>query len=478
MSAADYLALLPLLILGGGAILSLVASTFSKKPFPAFIVSAAAALASLVTLCFTAPRQIGSFLSFSGLTLFTFGLVIAATLVTAIAGFASLTGRKREGGEFFFLLLSSAVGACVLSAASSFAAFFLGLELLSVTLFALIAYQRNRLSGVEAGIKYLILAGVSSGFLLFGMALIYAALGTMDISRVAQEAMGHSGGFLVPVGLCMMAVAIGFKLAVVPFHFWTPDVYDGAPSAVAGYIATASKGAMAVLLIRVFAPSGVSALATFFWVFAAISGVTMFTGNLLALRETNIRRILAYSSIAHLGYLLIAFVASGTRAVQAVAFFLTAYFASTLTAFLIVGAQSSPDREADQVEDYQGLAARRPWLAASFTAALLSLAGLPLTAGFMGKFVIFRAGEGSFLWVLAVLLAVNSTISLFYYLRIVSVMYRTEEPANVMADRAAADPPAIPLLTAVAVAVVTLAIIVLGVYPTPLMDFIRAFAGG
>ena len=486
MSQTDYLAILPLLILGGTAIIALIASTFSKRPVAAFIIALLGTIASMVAVGYSwqlAPRKIAGFLSVDGFTLFAFALILAATLVTAIAGLGSLSGRKKEGGEFFFLLLASSVGACVLSAASSFAAFFLGLELLSVTLFALIAYKRGHLPATEAGITYLILAGVSSGFLLFGMALVYAALGSMDIARVVQAAAAHEGGFLVAVGLSLIAVAVGFKLAVVPFHFWTPEIYDAAPAPVAGFIATASKGAMAVLLIRFFAPSGISALGVFPWIFAVISGVTMFVGNLLALREANVKRILAYSSIAHLGYLLIAFVASGTQAAQATAFFLAAYFASTLGAFLCVGAASGQERESDRIDDYRGLAAKRPWLAGSFTASLLSLAGLPLTAGFMGKFVIFSAGIGSFLWVLAVLLAVNSTISLFYYLRIVSAMYRAEETAEPVgaagaALAPAAPAPAVPLLTGLAVAIVTLGIVVLGVYPTPLLDLIRAFTNG
>ena len=201
----------------------------------------------------------------------------------------------------------------------------------------------------------------------------------------------------------MILVGIGFKLAVVPFHLWTPDIYDGAPAPVTAYIATVSKGAMAVLLVRALRPSGrrlgflapggagmAGAGSAFPWAFAIIAGLSMFAGNLLALREDNVKRILAYSSIAHLGYLLVAFLAGGPQAVRAVSFYLVAYFATTLGAFAVIRRSPTPDREADSIEDYRGLAARSPWIAGVFTACLLSLAGLPLTAGFVGKFIILR----------------------------------------------------------------------------------------
>ncbi len=265
---------------------------------------------------------------------------------------------------------------------------------MSVSLYALIGWRRESGIGTEAAIKYLVIAGASSAFLLFGMALFYADTGTMDLARLVEGGPGQS--LLAPVGLGMMLVGIGFKLAVVPFHLWTPDVYDGAPAPVTGFIATVSKGAMVVVLARAFAPAlvgtgGVNGLvresagavsAAFPWVFAVIAGLSMFVGNILALRESNVKRILAYSSIAHLGYILVAFLAGGAEALRAIAFYLVAYFATTLGAFAAITELSGPDRDADSIEEYRGLAARRPWLAAALTAMLLSLAGLPLTAGF------------------------------------------------------------------------------------------------
>ncbi len=258
------------------------------------------------------------------------------------------------------------------------------------------------------------------------------------------------------------------------------------------YIASVSKGAMVVVLARAFAPaltvtsSSGPLSAAFPWVIAVIAGVSMFGGNILALRESNVKRILAYSSIAHLGYLLVAFLAAGPEGLRAIAFYLVAYFASILGAFAAVGEVSTKDHDADSVEDYRGLAASRPGLAFVLTAMILSLAGLPLTAGFIGKFLLLRAGAGAELWVLAVILAVNGTISIFYYLKIVSSVFRgfTPEAAHDGAAGASSAPGAAaavvvraPFIAALALAVLALVVVALGVYPSPLLGFIGTFTG-
>ncbi len=504
MSTIQFIALLPFEILGAAAVLSLLASAFIRRVEAAYTVTLlglGAALAAVWFVWLLAPVQAGGFLVLDRFALFTTALSIGATILTAMASLGRLREREDERGEYFFLLILSCLGASVLAAAESFAAFFLGLELLSVTLFPLIAYRRERQEAASAGIMYMILAGVSSAFLLLGMALIYAELGTMSLVEITLRAASGQGGFLVLSGLGLMIVGVGFKLAVVPFHFWTPDIYGGASSPVAGFIATVSKGAMAVLLVRFLGPVGVGALGPFIWLFPVISALTMFAGNLLALRENNVKRILAYSSIAHLGYLLIAFVAGGGEAVTATAFFLAAYYASTLGAFAAVEAASSGEREADEVDDYRGLSRRAPWLAGSLTISFLSLAGLPLTAGFMGKFVLFAAGGTALQWTLMVLLALNSTISLFYYLKVVSAMYRAqgEAPEGASGAGAAGSEASaagavggaasgaagaavaarirlyVPFFTGLAVALSLIAVMVLGIYPAPLMDFIGTF---
>ena len=224
-------------------------------------------------------------------------------------------------------------------------------------------------------------------------------------------------------GLVMIISGLGFKLAVVPFHLWTPDVYEGAPAPVTAFIATVSKGAVFALVLRYFTRIDIHAHTALFLIITLIAVASMFAGNLLALLQTNVKRILAYSSISHLGYLLVTVLASGPTAVTAAAFYLAAYFITTLGAFGVVAVLSRPERDADRLEDYRGLVWRRPWLAGVFTAMLFSLAGIPLTAGFVGKFYVVAAGVGSALWLAVVALAINSVIGLFYYLRIVVALF-------------------------------------------------------
>jgi NADH-quinone oxidoreductase subunit N len=488
VNAADLYGILPLAILAGSSLVVLFAAAFTRRLVVSFVISLAGLAAAMACAGIAATRvpfAVARLLSFDRFVLFGFVLILGGTFFAAISSWAALRGRIEEGGDFFFLLLLSSLGACILAASSAFASFFLGLELMSVSLYAMIGWRRESGIGTEAAIKYLVVAGASSAFLLFGMAVFYADTGTMDLARLAEGGPGQS--LLAPVGLGMMLVGIGFKLAVVPFHMWTPDVYDGAPAPVTGFIATVSKGAMVVVLARAFAPAlvgtggvngmvreGAGALsAAFPWVFAGIAGLSMFAGNILALRESNVKRVLAYSSIAHLGYILVAFLAGGAEALRAIAFYLVAYFATTLGAFAAIAELSGPDRDADSLEEYRGLAARRPWLAAAFTAMLLSLAGLPLTAGFVGKFIILRAGAGAELWILAVILAVNGTISIFYYLKIVSTMFRGfAEHAGGPAPVAQTTVARGPLLAAAALAALTLIVVALGVFPSPLLAFI------
>ncbi len=476
MSASGYLGLLPLAILAGSAILVLFGLAFARQRYEtAFALSMAGLVAALASLFFAwtgAPQRFTALLVLDHFAYLSMALSIGATIVVEFMSFAYFRARREENGEFYFLLQLACLGCAVLASSSSFASFFLGLELLSTPLFTLIGYRREREAGLRSAFMYLILAGVSSAFLLFGMALVYLETGSLDITTAARAASG-SASFTVLAGLALMTVGIGFKLAVAPFHVWTPDIYDAAPAPATAFIATASKGAMAILLVRFFAPAGIAGAGPFAWIFAAIAGISMFTGNILALREGNLKRLLAYSSIAHLGYILVAFVASGNQGSAAVSFYLVAYFVSNLAAFAAVAGLSTNEAEADSIEHYRGLAKGHPWAAAALTASLLSLAGLPLTAGFMGKFVIFEAGAGAFLWVLVVILAVNSTISIFYYLRVVSALYR---PASEAGTGSMSPRPAMPALAAIALAAMAIAIIVIGAMPGSLMAFIREVA--
>jgi len=285
-----------------------------------------------------------------------------------------------------------------------------------------------------------------------------------------------SGKFvtLSAMGLGMVLTGFGFKLAVAPFHFWTPDVYQGAPSPITAFVATVSKGAMFAVMFRYLAMGQLQTYFPMMLVFHLISVASMFVGNLLALFQNNVKRILAYSSIAHMGYLLVAFLASGPMAATAVAFYFSAYFITTLGAFGVITVLSGKERDADSLEDYHGLFWQRPWLAGTFTAMLLSLAGIPLTAGFIGKFFVMTAGVGSALWVLVTSLVLNSVIGLFYYVRIVVAMYSRPD----VEEAAVAARPARSLAGGVVLAVLLVLLLWLGVYPNPFIEVIQAAVSG
>lgn len=300
------------------------------------------------------------------------------------------------------------------------------------------------------------------------MALVYADVGTMEFGRMAQL-ISSSNAVDVPLvsGLALIITGIGFKLAVVPFHLWTPDVYEGAPAPVTAFIATVSKGAMFALLLRYFYRSGAVTHRQILLVFTIITMASMLTGNLLALLQDNVKRILAYSSIAHMGYLLVAFLASRDLAVEAVTFYLVAYFITTLGAFGVVSALSTRGREAENIDDYRALFWRRPALAGVFTVMLLSLAGIPVTAGFIGKFYIVAAGASSAIWALVIILAVSSVIGLFYYLRIVAALY-----ASPQRDTIEIGSP-VSFAARAVLCGLTVLLVWLGIYPDPLLRIIR-----
>jgi NADH-quinone oxidoreductase subunit N len=323
---------------------------------------------------------------------------------------------------------------------------------------------------VEAGVKYLVLAAASSGVLLFGMALVYAVTGSLDFATLAQLSMGHPDGHrLFMAGVALIVAGAGFKLAIAPFHFWTPDVYEGAPAPSTAFVATVSKGGIIAVLLRFFSQVPIVRGSAIFWTLACMAVASMFIGNWLALFQNNVKRLLAYSSIAHLGYLVVAFLAAPALSAPAVALYAAAYMLTSLGTFGVVTALSGPDQEAQEIDDYIGLAWRRPGIAAVFTIMLLSLAGLPLTAGFIGKFLILTAGWGSTLYCLSLILIVNSVISAYYYLRLVFALFSDGE---VKAGHSPA------LISSAVLAALALIVLWIGIYPAPFLQIIRNSVGG
>jgi NADH-quinone oxidoreductase subunit N len=477
MSGTDAVALLPLILLGATPVAAMLAIAVRRSPASALgvtLAGLAASFAALFPAARAAPRQVTPLVAVDRYALFYAGLVVATTAAVAVLAHGYVARRAVRREEVHVLLGLGATGAAVLAAASHFASFLLGLEILSVSLYGLVGYASDRPRSLEAAVKYLVLAASSAAFLLFGMALVYGALGTMSFAGIAAAiGAGHAADrALLVAGAALLVTGVGFKLALVPFHLWTPDVYEGAPAPVAAFVATVSKGAMFALLLRYFDGTGSGGLAPVRVAFTAIAVASMLTGNILALLQWNVKRILAYSSIAHMGYLLVAFLAGGALATVAATFYLVAYFVTTLVCFAVVTLLSGSEREADAVADYQGLFWRRPLLAATFTAALLSLAGIPLTAGFIGKFYVVAAGASVGGWGLLVVLVVTSVIGLFYYLRVVVALY-ARGPSPRAAPEAA---PIAPGARAV-LAVLGLVLLWLGIYPAPLLRLIGSAVG-
>lgn len=465
----NWLVLLPFLILTAAVVAGMFAATAFRKHAITASVAAVGVLAAFVSL-FAIPaapsRAATSLLVLDNLALFYFGLLLVGSLLITGMAYGYFCKKTERPDEFYVLMLMAVLGSSILVAATHFASFILGLEILTVSLYAMIAYTRDARNGVEAGIKYLILAAGSAAFLLFGMALAYAETGSMQFAALAEV---DTASPLMILALALMVVGIGFKLAVFPFHMWTPDVYQGAPAPAAAFIASVSKGGVFVVLLRFFGYMDVHNRPTLMWVFIAIAVASMFAGNLLALMQTNVKRILAYSSIANLGYLLVAFIASGTLAATGAAFYLTAYFASVIGAFGIVARMSSEERDADAMEDYHGLYWRNPWVAAAFTIMMLSLAGIPLTAGFIGKFYILAAGAEDARWLLLGAVIINSAIGLYYYLRVIVAMCAEKAPGDNHETGGAG--------AAMALGLLSLIVVALGVYPAPFLALLGLMMG-
>lgn len=476
MTPTDLIAILPLLIVAGTIIVIMLAIAIRRSHLLSVTLTAAGLVAAFISLWLAsnyAPHQVTPLLVVDRYAIFYFGLILAASIIFVLLAHDYLRTCEGNREEMYILMLVATLGSMVLAASSHWVSLFLGLELLSIALYAMIAYLHTRPLPVEAGIKYLVLAGLSSAFLLFGIALLYAALGTMELPRMAALLTGGTDfdRALVLPALVLVTTGLGFKLAVVPFHLWTPDVYEGAAAPVTAYIATVSKGAIFAVLLRYFYQSGAHSFTPIFLIFTVIAMASMIAGNILGLLQRNVKRMLAYSSIAHLGYMLVAFEAGGAVGPSAVSFYLVAYFVTMLGALGVISVLSNGGNEPAEIEDYRGLFWRRPAIAAAFTAMLLSLAGIPLTAGFIGKFYLLAAGASAALWTLVITLVVTSAIGLYYYLRVVVAMYASGE-------RRPAPEPRLGLVPNLVLAALVVLLLWFGIFPQPVLGLIRDAVAG
>jgi NADH-quinone oxidoreductase subunit N len=444
MPPLNFSVILPLLVLTIWACLLLLVDLFVKrKGFTAFL----AALGLLVALFFTLV-QIGqepdtsfnNMVVLDGFSTFVNTLLLLSGLLgVALAyGYVKRTGIER--GEYYTLLLFSVAGMMLMAQASDLIIVFLALEMLSIPLYVLAAFARPKADSEEAGLKYFLLGAFSTGFVVYGIALVFGATGWTSLSKIVESISSGTASLpLLTIGSALILVGLGFKVAAVPFHMWTPDVYQGAPSAVTAFMAAGAKIAGFAALLRVFALAFPSLASDLTPVLAVISALTMIVGNVLAIAQTNIKRLLAYSSIAHAGYILMAFVPYGQQNVVATSiaaglFYLASYALTNFGAWAVVIALEKAEGKGLEIAEYGGLGRKYPALAAAMTVFMLSLTGIPPTLGFVGKFYLFRAAIAGQFYLLAVIGVLTSLISAYYYLRVVVTMYMREGEPETAAE--------------------------------------------
>jgi NADH-quinone oxidoreductase subunit N len=470
MTGIDFLCLTPFLIIAIAPVMIMIVISVLRNYKVVYGFSVLSFLASFCSIFFIlpyVPHSIEPLFIIDTFSLFFLGIILISALLITFLSYDYIRQLEGVREEYYIILFTSTLGAALLVVANHFVLFFLGIETLSISLYILIAFQRSKSNSIEAGIKYLILASVSSAFLLFGMALIYTSFGTMQFSAIS-DSLGR-GGHLSPMvitGFGMMLVGIGFKLALVPFHMWTPDVYQGAPAPVSAFVATVSKGAVMAILIRFFFNLKGYDNKYLFITISGIAILSMFVGNILAIKQKNIKRLLGYSSIANMGYLIIILLTGSNKGIQASVFYLVSYFFTTIGAFGIITLLSTFEYEAEKIEDYKGLFWKRPGLAIVFTLSLLSLAGIPLTAGFIAKFYVILEGMNAGLMVLVFSMIINSVIGLYYYLRVITMLFSSASERQF---------PGLSFTGNITLAIVGISILVLGIYPGWLIDLIVRF---
>lgn len=480
LTTQHFIALLPLLITSATVVIVMLAIAWRRDHSQAYLLSVAGlllAVLSLIPASSVAPLVVTPIMLIDPYACFYMGMVLIATIACITLIHAYLGGDSGQKGypgnreELYLLMLLSCAGGLVLVSAQHMAGLFIGLELLSVPTYGMIAYAFFNKRSLEAGIKYMVLSAAGSAFLLFGMALVYAETGTLAFPQLADFLSTTGFPLVVKVGAGMMLVGLAFKLSLVPFHLWTPDVYEGAPAPVAAFLATASKVAVFAVLLRLYQLSPGMSEDWLGTVMMLIAAASILFGNLLALMQNNIKRLLGYSSIAHFGYLLLAVIANEGLAVEAITFYLAAYVLTTLAAFGVITLMSTPysGKDADALYVYRGLFWRRPYLTTVMTTMMLSLAGIPLTAGFIGKFFVIGVAVEAKLWWLLVIMIIGSAIGVFYYLRVIITMFliernihRHDAPFN-WGQRAGG----IMLLVA------ALLVFLIGIYPQPLLELVQ-----
>ena len=476
MSFSDLMPLAPVMIVALTAIVVMILTAVKRNHnliATASVVGLNLAAINLLFMMFGGsftPSNVMNMFMVDPFALFYQLMIIIASLACCTLSHAYIEKYNDNREELYILMLISVAGAMLMVTSSHYASFFISLELMSIPVYGLLAYTHQRSQSLEAGIKYLVLSATASAMLLMGMAYIYAYTGSLAFYESFQALIEAIKQPMVILGLGLIVFAIGFKLSLAPFHKWTPDVYQGAPAPIATFLATVAKVATIGLLVRFILTSGAILVPSIVTIITVIAVLSIVVGNLLAVRQVNLKRILGYSSIAHFGYLLIALVSMTYASLGSVSVYVVTYTLTTIGAFGAVALMSSPYNNVDEAEslaDYRGLFWRRPVLTATLTVMMLSLAGIPLTAGFIGKFMVVMAAVTAQHWFLAAMIVVGSGIGLYYYLRVMVVMYMTppETPRIDAVDHWGQKVGGMMVLGAAAL------VLLIGVYPDPIITF-------
>lgn len=436
MTQVDFYVLLPLILLVVWACALLLVDLFipkERKWLTAMLAAFGLALSLGFTLSQVGRENTGfnGMVVLDGFSVFVNALLLVSGLLGVALAFGYVKRMGIERGEYYTLMLFSISGMMLMAQAANLIIVFLSLELLSLPLYVLAAFARPKTESEEAGLKYFLLGAFASGFVLYGIALVYGATGTTSLTGIVAAASAGTSGLLLTIGSALILVGLGFKVAAVPFHMWTPDVYQGAPTAVTAFMAAGAKVAGFAALLRVFATAFPSLAVDLTPVLWALSALTMIVGNLLAISQTDIKRMLAYSSIAHAGYILMAFVPYGNPNVAPISiaaglFYLVAYALTNFGSWGVVIALERAEGKGLAISDYAGLGKKYPALAAAMTVFMLSLIGFPPTIGLVGKFYLFRAVIAGGYIGLAIIGVLTSLFSAYYYLRVVVTMYMKE----------------------------------------------------
>ena len=374
----------------------------------------------------TVGTQFNEMFKVDNFSLFFNIIFLVSTILVTLISMSYLGRDDRKQGPYYLLILLATLGMMLMAAGNELIIVFLGLELMSLSLYVLAGYFRESPASSEAGMKYLLLGAFASAFFLYGIALIYGGAGTTNVPAIAEAITAPNKSPLLLAGMFLLIVGFGFKVAIVPFHQWAPDVYEGAPTTVAAFISAGPKAAGFAAFLRIFMEALPTLQVEWSGVIIVLAMLTMTVGNVIAIAQTNIKRMLAYSSIAHAGYVLIGLAAANNDGISSAMLYLLVYCVMNIGAFGAVILAKTEDGESLMISDYAGLGLRKPLLAMFMTIMLLSLAGFPPTAGFVGKFYIFKSAvQAGHIW-LVIIGAINTAISAFYYLRVVVTMYMRE----------------------------------------------------